>query len=222
MAEPPVAALTNSLQCGHGGEAVENLRYCPCDDTRPLCFNAATAVKPWRTGGPAAAQRRRRMLQCGHGGEAVENRSRRKWSGGRVLRGGPRARDAMPSSVLRIVGRSMSECLPGTGFTARERGVGCGIVANTGCQRACGTVGAGGGFQHPRSRVRRYEWPDGTGHDPDRSSRGRSARPRGHRSRAVGSTLRHRPRGSGSVSREPRPTSTGRPKSASAGPSPGG
>ncbi len=62
------------LQCGHGGEAVENGRQQSPRPEKPSGFNAATAVKPWRTlrrgegMGPTDG-----VLQCGHGGEAVEN-----------------------------------------------------------------------------------------------------------------------------------------------------
>src|SRR5216683_3200754 len=37
------------LQCGHGGEAVENSSYRPLSRESPHSFNAATAVRPWRT-----------------------------------------------------------------------------------------------------------------------------------------------------------------------------
>ena len=85
------------LQCGHGGEAVENLTS-PCTESPPMsAFNAATAVRPWRTGVEECCCRDRsafnaatavrpwrterapvvtggwETLQCGHGGEAVEN-----------------------------------------------------------------------------------------------------------------------------------------------------
>ncbi len=44
-----VAYATKVLQCGHGGEAVENLSTNFMPGTNQRCFNAATAVKPWRT-----------------------------------------------------------------------------------------------------------------------------------------------------------------------------
>ena len=62
------------LQCGHGTQAVEN-RMCRCCDI-PIhrCFNAATALKPWRTRQSAADDRAAGdLLQCGHGTQAVEN-----------------------------------------------------------------------------------------------------------------------------------------------------
>ncbi len=39
-----------------------------------LNFNAATAMRPWRTSRKMHWRRPRRTLQCGHGDEAVENR----------------------------------------------------------------------------------------------------------------------------------------------------
>ena len=88
------------LQCGHGHEAVENLQHMSiqrsrfrtsfnaatamrpwrtsvdivADPATAKCFNAATAMRPWRTrGGNYVYQVRPRTLQCGHGHEAVEN-----------------------------------------------------------------------------------------------------------------------------------------------------
>ena len=85
------------LQCGHGGEAVENAHQRLRLLRRPISFNAATAVKPWRTGSAPPIRRlphgfnaataekpwrtiyfsipgnKGQELQCGHGGEAVEN-----------------------------------------------------------------------------------------------------------------------------------------------------
>src|SRR5216683_1945128 len=37
------------LQCGHGGEAVENKMMTAWKLNQQQCFNAATAVRPWRT-----------------------------------------------------------------------------------------------------------------------------------------------------------------------------
>ncbi len=97
----------SQLQCGHGGEAVENVSCLVEGRGVPDCFNAATAVRPWRTpktwdnpanppelqcghGGEAVENGRagrahrsmRQRLQCGHGGEAVENYAKRGARGG--------------------------------------------------------------------------------------------------------------------------------------------
>ena len=38
-----------SLQCGHGHETVENGTIERKDNLTPHSFNAATAMRPWRT-----------------------------------------------------------------------------------------------------------------------------------------------------------------------------
>src|SRR5215510_1028052 len=87
------------LQCGHGTEAVENRIPADIPSSPHGCFNAATALRPWRTKSArmqlresagfnaATALRPWRTvhppptapspagLQCGHGTEAVENYS---------------------------------------------------------------------------------------------------------------------------------------------------
>src|SRR5436305_1604387 len=88
------------LQCGHGGDAVENLgeAVVGLPRSRPSMrprrrrrgeqevqaegslrwrpFNAATAATPWRTALPnRSSTRQASPLQCGHGGDAVENLS---------------------------------------------------------------------------------------------------------------------------------------------------
>ncbi len=62
-----------TLQCGHGGEAVENTSSHGRRTLRVGRFNAATAVKPWRTMMAKHSDLAINWLQCGHGGEAVEN-----------------------------------------------------------------------------------------------------------------------------------------------------
>ncbi len=66
------------LQCGHGSDAVENR----CGKGEPgsgsWCFNAATAVTPWRTERVREKAAAIRMLQCGHGSDAVENSTCRR------------------------------------------------------------------------------------------------------------------------------------------------
>ncbi len=63
------------LQCGHGGEAVENHHTSSPSLGPGPGFNAATAVKPWRTMLSVNRVEASAALQCGHGGEAVENRT---------------------------------------------------------------------------------------------------------------------------------------------------
>src|SRR5438128_1112547 len=55
-----VPRSTKELQCGHGDDAVENQAILRRKRLRTLCFNAATAMTPWRTGG-----RRTARLSCG-------------------------------------------------------------------------------------------------------------------------------------------------------------
>src|SRR6266508_3973161 len=63
-----------TLQCGHGEFAVENildqLRGLLAADTS---FNAATANSPWRTIPAHILGGDGKLLQCGHGEFAVEN-----------------------------------------------------------------------------------------------------------------------------------------------------
>src|SRR5438552_2866353 len=61
------------LQCGHGGDAVENPDRGGVLAPNPLSFNAATAATPWRTGSHRGGLAPVNVLQCGHGGDAVEN-----------------------------------------------------------------------------------------------------------------------------------------------------
>src|SRR5919197_1421666 len=63
-----------TLQCGHGGEAVEDHRSGLTGAVGAGCFNAATAVRPWRTDISVGGTHCFFGLQCGHGGEAVEDR----------------------------------------------------------------------------------------------------------------------------------------------------
>ena len=46
------------LQCGHGHEAVENPPRRATTRPPPSCFNAATAMRPWRTGAGSPPPRR--------------------------------------------------------------------------------------------------------------------------------------------------------------------
>ena len=77
----PRVLVCRSLQCGHGHEAVEN-EAVPVKKTRRLpCFNAATAMRPWRTSDRLRKEIEHSVrLQCGHGHEAVENQSRSRTS----------------------------------------------------------------------------------------------------------------------------------------------
>ncbi len=71
--EPLMMPSPIMLQCGHGDEAVENgARASPAPRWWPS-FNAATAMRPWRTASRTAQSADSEPLQCGHGDEAVEN-----------------------------------------------------------------------------------------------------------------------------------------------------
>ena len=61
------------LQCGHGHEAVENSSQAASTLCLRRSFNAATAMRPWRTSADFGVILCGVMLQCGHGHEAVEN-----------------------------------------------------------------------------------------------------------------------------------------------------
>src|SRR5438876_6013550 len=64
--------LCRFLQCGHGGDAVENeIQVHHLGDGQVL--NAPTAVRPWRTIGSPSTSIIWPKLQCGHGDDAVEN-----------------------------------------------------------------------------------------------------------------------------------------------------
>ena len=69
---PGIDYVLVALQCGHGSDAVET----PAHTVRPhdwtCCFNAATAVTPWRLAGRVVYHWTHRGLQCGHGSDAVE------------------------------------------------------------------------------------------------------------------------------------------------------
>ena len=66
-------AIDSGLQCGHGHEAVENFCVPRSAASPKACFNAATAMRPWRTISVAVVPTATVRLQCGHGHEAVEN-----------------------------------------------------------------------------------------------------------------------------------------------------
>src|SRR5436305_788872 len=61
------------LQCGHGFDAVENVRTRTRRSGRRSSFNAATALMPWRTSPGTVCGPAHWPLQCGHGFDAVEN-----------------------------------------------------------------------------------------------------------------------------------------------------
>src|SRR5581483_11570671 len=65
-----------ALQCGHGSEAVENPSRTLGIGATVCCFNAATALRPWRTVPALLRSAPGIELQCGHGSEAVENDGR--------------------------------------------------------------------------------------------------------------------------------------------------
>ena len=72
-ARPLVGIVARGLQCGHGPKAVENSESLQIFRRLSwICFNAATARRPWRTSTYGSCDRVHR-LQCGHGPKTVEN-----------------------------------------------------------------------------------------------------------------------------------------------------
>ena len=72
-ARKATVVVREKLQCGHGHEAVENSGTLAAPPAGIPSFNAATAMRPWRTRRSSVPLRQADRLQCGHGHEAVEN-----------------------------------------------------------------------------------------------------------------------------------------------------
>jgi len=62
----------NSLQWGHGDEAVEEAREGAGVRRARMGFNGAMAMKPWKRLAPSGRLATQAWLQWGHGDEAVE------------------------------------------------------------------------------------------------------------------------------------------------------